>query len=117
MWNLVLDELIAALKTLPWIRVICYADDVAVLAWGPDLEENISHVQEAIDLIMHWAEAHFLCLSPKKSEAMIFTRQRKYGTLLDNATQLVVAGKRIAYEPVTVRYLGQEFKLEPSYQD
>ena len=76
------------------------------MAWGPDLEENIHHIQEAVDAIMFWAEAHFLCLSPKKSEAMIFTRQRKYGSILESATQLVVAGKRINYEPETVRYLG-----------
>ena len=37
---------------------------------------------------------------------MIFTRQRKYGSIINSATQLVVAGKKIAYEPETVRYLG-----------
>ena len=63
-------------------------------------------MQEAIDTIMHWAEAHLLCLSPSKSEAMIFTRQRKYTNLVDNSTQLIVSGKRIKYEPETVRYLG-----------
>ena len=106
LWNLVLDELIIVLQTLPWVRVIAYADDLAIVAWGPDLEENIQHVQEAVDVIMYWAETHLLCLSPKKSEAMIFTRQKKYGTILNSATQLVVAGKRINYEPETVRYLG-----------
>ena len=59
LWNLVLDELVVVLKTMPWIR-----DDLAILAWGPDLQENIQHVQDAIDAIMYWAEAHLLCLSP-----------------------------------------------------
>ena len=67
-----LNELVIVLKSLPWIKVVCYADDLAILAWGPDLQENIEHIQEAIDVIMYWAEAHLLCLSPAKSEVMIF---------------------------------------------
>ena len=53
MWNLVLDELILVLKTMPWIKVICYADDLAIIAWGPDLQEAIQHVQDAVDAIMY----------------------------------------------------------------
>ena len=47
-----------------------------------------------------------LSLSPSKSEAMIFTRQRKYGTIINHAQQQIVAGKPIEYKPKTVRYLG-----------
>ena len=57
---------------------------------------------------MHWAEAHLLCLSPLKSEAMIFSRKQtnKYNKILESAPKLVVAGKPISFEPETVRYLG-----------
>ena len=106
LWNLVLDELIVVMKSMPWVKIVCYADDLAVFAWGPDLDECIQHVQDAVDAIMYWAEVHLLCLSPSKSEAMIFTRQQKYSKIVDEAPQLVVAGKRLKYEPDTVRYLG-----------
>ena len=108
LWNLVLDELVVALQSLPWVKVVCYADDLAVFAWGPDLLEVVQRVQEAIDLIMFWAEAHLLCLSPLKSEAMIFSRKqtKQYNKILETAPRLVVAGKQIRYESETVRYLG-----------
>merc|ERR1712141_118686 len=96
------------MKSMPWVKIVCYADVLAVFAWGPDLDECIQHVQDAVDAIMYWAEAHLLCLSPSKSEAMIFTRKqtRKYNKILEAAPKLVVAGKPISYEPETVRYLG-----------
>merc|ERR1712001_815796 len=41
LWNLVLNELIQVIKDLPTVKIVCYADDVAIFAWGPDVRDCI----------------------------------------------------------------------------
>ena len=106
LWNLVLNELIKLIKSMPTVRIVTYADDVAILTWGGDVTDCIQRAQTAVDAIMLWAAQHLLTLSPSKSEAKIFHRGKKYYSLIETAPKIVVAGKPLEWEYGAVRYLG-----------
>ena len=106
LWNLVLNELIKLIKGMPTVRIVCYADDLAILTWGGDVTDCIKRAQTAVDAIMLWAAQHLLALSPSKSEAKIFHRGKKYYSLIETAPRIQVAGKSLDWEYGAVRYLG-----------
>ena len=106
LWNLVLNELIKLIKSMPTVRIVCYADDLAIVTWGGDITDCIQRAQTAVDAIMLWAAQHLLALSPSKSEAKIFHRGKKYYTLIESAPKIVVSGKPLDWEYGAVRYLG-----------
>ena len=106
LWNLVLNELIKLVKDMPTVRIVCYADDLAIFAWGPDVNDCAQRAQAAVNAIMAWAAEHLLTLSPTKSEAKIFTRKKKYWNLINNVTPITVSGASVHWEFGAVRYLG-----------
>ena len=101
-----LIELIKVIKDIPTVRIVCYADDIAIFSWGPDVNECIQHAQNAVDAVMAQAAEHLLTLSPTKSETKIFTRKTKCWNLLNNVPQVSVSGVPVKWEFGAVRYLG-----------
>ena len=106
LWSAVLNELIKILKELDEVKVIAYADDLCLVSTGPDKEHCVSMLQHAVDEVMHWARKHLLALSPTKSETMLFTKKRKYPTIVDSTTRIIISGCPLTYERGAVRYLG-----------
>ena len=106
LWNLVLNELIKLIKGMPTVKIVCYADDLAILTWGGDVTDCVARAQTAVDAIMLWAAQHLLALSPSKSEAKIFHRGRKYFSLIETTPKIQVSGKPLDWEYGAVRYLG-----------
>ena len=106
LWSAVLNELIKILKELDEIKVIAYADDLCLVSTGPDKEHCVATLQHAVDEVMHWASRHLLALSPTKSETMLFTKKRKYPSIVDSTTRIKINGCPLSYERGAVRYLG-----------
>ena len=73
LWAAVLNELIKLIKVMDGIQIIAYADDLCLMALGPDKEDCIRLLQRAVNAVMEWVGKHFLALSPK-SETIIFTK-------------------------------------------
>ena len=88
------------------IIVVAYADDLCLMAFGPDKDECIRTLQNAVDAVMTWAGTHLLALSPTKSETILFTKRRSYPTIIDTAAKIKINGVSLNYERGSVRYLG-----------
>ena len=106
LWAAVLNELIKLIKDMDGIKIIAYADDLCLMAIGPDKDLCIKQLQEAVNAVMTWAGQHFLALSPSKSETVIFTKKRRYPTIIETAARIIIEGKPLNYETGAVRYLG-----------
>ena len=106
LWAAVLNELIKLIKVMDGIQIIAYADDLCLMALGPDKEDCIKLLQGAVNTVMEWAGKHFLALSPSKSETIIFTKKRRYPTIVETATKITINGEPLSYEVGAVRYLG-----------
>ena len=105
LWSAVLNELIKILKELEEIKVVAYADDLCLVATGPDKDHCIQVLQQSVDVVMTWAGRHLLALSPTKSESIVFTKKRNYPRIVDSAAQIKINGCPIEYERGLVRYL------------
>ena len=106
LWSAVLNELIKIIKVMEGIIVVAYADDLCLMAFGPDKDECIRTLQNAVDAVMTWAGTHLLALSPTKSETILFTKRRSYPTIIDTAAKIKINGVSLNYERGSVRYLG-----------
>ena len=106
LWAAVLNELIKIIKVKEQVKIVAYADDLCLISTGPDKNSCIASLQEAVNAVMSWAERHLLALSPTKSEIMLFTKKRRYPSIIESATRIVINGKPISYAVGAVRYLG-----------
>ena len=106
LWAAVLNELIKLIKVMDGIRIIAYADDLCLMAIGPDKHLCIKLLQNAVNAVMQWAGKHFLALSPSKSETIIFTKKRSYPKIVETSAKITINGKPLSYEIGSVRYLG-----------
>jgi len=101
LWNLVVDEVLEKLKnSLPQVYSNGYADDLAMIARGPDLSTVTQHAHAAIDLVSKWSRDVDLGVEGDKAAAILFTRKRKGVKKL-----LTVEGTQLPYV-TSAKYLG-----------
>ena len=74
LWACVINELIKLIKPMDEIHIICYADDIAMITKGPDLEDCVKRLQRGVDAVEQWAMANSLRMSHSKSEILILTQ-------------------------------------------
>ena len=117
LWAAVLNELIKILKELDEVKVVAYADDLCLISSGPNKDECVRSLQLAVDAVMTWAGRHLLALSPTKSETILFTRKRKYPTIIDSTAKIKINGCPLNYERGSVRYLGIWLDRNLSWND
>lgn len=53
-----------------------YADDIALIAIGRDLEESTKKASDEVNRILAYGEANKICFAPEKMEAIHFSRSR-----------------------------------------
>ena len=106
LWAAVLNELIKIIKELDEVKIVAYADDLCLIATGPDKDHCTNVLQGAVDAVMEWAGEHLLALSPTKSETILFTKKRNYPKIVDSATRIKINGHPLEYVRGSVRYLG-----------
>ena len=74
-WNVSMDPLLQTLEaTLPQLFDPAFADDLALLQSGRDLDIMQSLMQQALDIVVAWADGSGLTISVEKSQIVIFQK-------------------------------------------
>ena len=104
LWNNNHDSFLELFDNNPSVHVECYADDCLLLVTGKDLDRVQAIMQKAVYTCEEWGRKQGLTFSPKKTEAMVFTRKRQTSYVLPN--RIKVANTPVDYERQKIRYLG-----------
>lgn len=99
LWNLAYDDVLR-LPLSEGVKTIAYADDLAVLVAGKEIEDVETKANWALEDISTWMREHSLELAPEKSEAVVLLKRKK-----DRSPKLQVDGHPIRLA-TSVRYLG-----------
>jgi len=99
LWNIMYDDL-AKMEMPQGVRIICFADDVAVVAVERTVEGLMRAMDEALDMVSAWMRLRRLQLAPEKTEAVLLTRRKRLGETVFKleGTEVVPAA--------SVKYLG-----------
>lgn len=99
LWNILYDDI---MTTTDWegVKIICYADDLAVSITANNPEELIFLANETLKDIDRWMKENKLKVAPEKTEAIILNNRRKVENI-----SFKLGGARV--KPVQqVTYLG-----------
>jgi ribonuclease HI len=77
LWNLVVNQLLKLYNNMPSVFVQAYADDIVIYVSGIDLTVLRDLAQQAINIAENWARNNGLSFSASKTEAVVFTWNRK----------------------------------------
>ncbi len=102
-WNLAFESFLELYNTGP-VRVNGFADDAGLVAIGGTPAQLAIRLQEAVDKATRWGDLNGLTFSPAKTEAILFTRKRKFPP----PRKIQVKNTEIAYSD-HVKYLGVWF--------
>lgn len=89
----------------PEVDLLEFADDVALLIKGANLQQMIDSANSTLDHITEWMAENNLSLSPNKSSAILFTKSIR---LPPNLPNVYVNNTVIPWSPV-LKYLGVIF--------
>ena len=78
LFNLVMNNLLRRLDSVPGIYAQAYADDVVILACGLDSTIISERAQDGIAAVSDWSETCGLKISSEKTMATMFTWKRKW---------------------------------------
>jgi ribonuclease HI len=81
---------------------VLFADDVGILATADSIKEAEAEAQKAVDIVSSWSKRWKLMLNSTKSEACVFTTNRKEAKV---KARIKIDGKKIPYNP-TPKFLG-----------
>lgn len=76
LWLLVINKILKQLETYG-IKVVCYADDVVVIASGKYLDTLSDLTTRSLNKLSRWACNSGLGVNPTKTEMVLFTRKYK----------------------------------------
>jgi ribonuclease HI len=99
LWNLAFDSVLRIFDQGP-IKASGYADDLALIARGPDIDTLVSITQQAIDKVTAWGRGQGLKFSASKSVAVVFTLKLKW-----SCKNLRMNGTEMEWQN-SVKYLG-----------
>ena len=77
LWNVAFNG-IFKVKLPPGVQLICYADDTLVVGVADTVDEVENRVNRALDDVTRWIESAGLTVAAEKTEAILFTKRRKY---------------------------------------
>ena len=80
-----------------------FADDVGILATARTIEEAQEKAQNAVDIVVRWSKEWRLTLNATKSEATIFTTDRRRES--KSTAKIFIDGKRIPFNK-SPKFLG-----------
>lgn len=102
LWNLVYDSLLS-LRVPPGIRLVGYADDVAIVALDRDLERIRIKTQDTLKLLGTWFRKHHMQLAQEKTEMVLLTGRRvKEHLTVNHGSTTVTAGAALRYLGVII---------------
>lgn len=76
LWLLVMDDLLQELTEAGY-HIVCYADDLAILATGKFENTLAELMQSALTIVRRWATKNGLRINPGKTELCLFTKKRR----------------------------------------
>lgn len=76
LWLMVISRILRKLRN-KGVRIVAYADDVAVLVTGKDLQTISDLMKAYLREITEWAEENGLGVNPEKTVLVLFTRRYK----------------------------------------
>jgi hypothetical protein len=103
-WNIAVDELLKLFDELTddeLVLVNAYADDLVLIINGTDSVAMFIKLQQALHKVQGWAAEAGLRVSAAKSQAVLFTRMRKFFM----PPNIVLDGVDLLYQE-EVKYLG-----------
>ena len=74
LWNININTLLKAME-MTCCKTVAYADDVAVVATGKDLNILSEILESALNLLAKWCQGCGLGVNPTKTELVLFTRR------------------------------------------
>jgi hypothetical protein len=75
LWNLVFDRLLIVINDLGF-RTFGYADDIVIIVQGKFAHTVTELMQQALNVVVKWAEKEGLNISPHKTAIVPFTNKR-----------------------------------------
>ena len=122
LWNLIADELHAALEQIPGVDSEGFADDSVICATHSDPAVAVANANSALKVVEEWAERHSLQLCTDKSKAMLFTRRKERRILpngkvwgsYDKPPQVMLMGKPLKWSDQH-KHLGVTFTKDLTY--
>ncbi|CAH2092422.1 unnamed protein product [Euphydryas editha] len=99
LWNIMYDGLLK-LNLPAEVKLVAYADDVAVVIVAKHLEEVTFAFDTTVEKIRHWMDTVGLQLAEHKTEAVLITSRKQVETIT-----LQVGAHQIESQP-SLRYLG-----------
>ncbi|KAJ3639073.1 hypothetical protein Zmor_004372 [Zophobas morio] len=103
LWNIFYDEVLR-MEVPDGVKLIGYADDLAVIAIGKNEEDLRERTEEALRLVGAWMGDNGLSLAPEKSEAVLLVGRRTI-----RGMSVCMEGRAIETREA-VRYLGVDFQ-------
>ncbi|KAJ3640617.1 hypothetical protein Zmor_027169 [Zophobas morio] len=103
LWNIFYDEVLR-MEVPDGVKLIGYADDLAVIVIGKNEEDLRERTEEALRLVGAWMGDNGLSLAPEKSEAVLLVGRRTI-----RGMSVCMEGRAIETREA-VRYLGVDFQ-------
>ncbi|CAI6376421.1 unnamed protein product [Macrosiphum euphorbiae] len=108
LWNLFYDGVLR-LPVPAGVKLVAFADDVAVVAVAHNAELVEQLVNPALSMICEWMTVNGLRLAPEKSECVVLTKKRVFRDPVLRVDGCPIAVKR------AVRYLGVQLDTRLSF--
>lgn len=108
LWNVLYDDVMDI--NLPQdVKIICYADDLVVVATTREKRELELKINLALDNVCFWMKRNRLKVAPEKTTAIVFTHSPKHNTVRFEIEDREIVPSR------TVMYLGVKMHAHLSY--
>lgn len=109
--NLYMAPLVRAVRTVPRLKEISFADDLTAYTRANTVREARLQLQEVSDVLLHTGATLGIRFSPLKSKYIYFTRNR----LRDDPTPLLFGGTALLPES-SIRILGVTFDTNLNFK-
>lgn len=110
MWNVLYDGLLR--EQMPeGVKLIAYADDVAITAMAKNKAQVERLLEDAAEKVIKWLEETGIELAIQKSETILFTKKRK-----QNQLNIMIRGHLIQSKD-SVKYLGLHLNSKLNFKE
>jgi hypothetical protein len=80
LWNILYND-IMSIQVPRGVKLICYADDLAISVVDSCQERMVERTNEAINMVAKWMKIQKLEIAPEKTVAIVFNRRIKDGQI------------------------------------
>eukprot|EP00760_Papus_ankaliazontas_P003650 PhM_4_TR11636/c8_g2_i1/m.6207 len=114
LFNIYVNDLLDELARTPCTPVM-YADDLTIIYGGYPFEDIQHYIQEAVDVVVRWAAAHNMLISPK-TEGLLFSNNLNIPLRIDIRCGELIIPLQLHSEHSPVRLLGVMFDSKLTFR-